>query len=49
MHSNAKTVPEYINALPVERKQVLIALRKAILKNLPKGFEEEIGYGMIGL
>jgi hypothetical protein len=48
MHSNAKTVPEYIDLLPAERKPVIIALRKAILKNIPKGFEEQIGYGMIG-
>ena len=48
MHSNAKTVPEYIDSLPAERKPVIIALRKAILKNIPKGFEEVISYGMIG-
>ena len=48
MHSKAKTVPEYIDSLTPERKPVIIALRKAILKNLPKGFEEVISYGMIG-
>ena len=48
MQSKASTVPEYINSLPAERKPVIIALRKAILKNLPKGFEEVIGYGMMG-
>ena len=48
MQSKATTVPEYINSLPTERKPVIIALRKAILKNLPKGFEEIISYGMIG-
>ena len=48
MHSNAKTIPEYIDLLPAERKPVIIAIRKAILKNLPKGFEEVISYGMIG-
>ena len=48
MQSKATTVPEYINSLPTERKPVIIALRKAILKNLPKGFEEQMGYGMMG-
>ena len=48
MQSKAKTVPGYIDSLPTERKPVIIALRKTILKNLPKGFEEIISYGMIG-
>lgn len=48
MQSKAKTIPEYIDSLPAERKSVIVALRKAILKNLPKGFEEVISYGMIG-
>ena len=48
MQSKAKTVPEYIDSLPAERKPVIIALRKAILKTIPKGFEEVMSYGMIG-
>jgi hypothetical protein len=48
MQSKAKTVPEYIDSLPAERKPIIIALRKSILKNLPKGFHEEMNYGMIG-
>ncbi len=48
MQSKAKTVPEYIDSLPAERKPVIAALRKAIAKNLPKGFEEQMGYGMMG-
>ena len=48
MQSKAKTVPEYIDSLPADRKPVIIALRKAIRKNLPKGFEEQMSYGMIG-
>jgi hypothetical protein len=48
MQSKAKTVPEYIDSLPPDRKPIIIALRKAILKNLPKGFHEEMNYGMIG-
>lgn len=48
MHSKAITIPEYIDSLPLDRKKAIIAMRKAILKNLPKGFEEVISYGMIG-
>ncbi len=48
MQSKAKTVQEYIDSLPAERKPVIVALRKAISRNLPKGFEEQISYGMIG-
>jgi hypothetical protein len=48
MQSKSCTVDEYILELPPERKIIIAALRKAILKNLPKGFEEEMSYGMIG-
>jgi hypothetical protein len=47
MKSNAKTVKEYINSLPADRKQAIKIVRKVILKNLPKGYEETIQYGMI--
>src|ERR1017187_1153289 len=48
MQSKAKTVDEYIDSLPEDRKEPIRELRKVILKNLPKGFKEEMGYGMIG-
>jgi hypothetical protein len=48
MQSKAKTVDEYVNLLPEDRKKVITAIRKVILKNLPKGFEEVMSYGMIG-
>lgn len=48
MHSKAKKVDEYINELPAERKVAINQLRKVILQNLPKGFKEEVSYGMIG-
>lgn len=48
MQSNAATPDEYIENLPEERKEVLAALRSAIKKNIPKGFKEEMGYGMLG-
>lgn len=48
MTSAAATVEEYLNEVPVERKPALEKLRKVILDNLPKGFQEGMGYGMIG-
>ena len=48
MTSDAKTPEEYINALPSDRKEAIAKLRNTILKNLPKGFSETMGYGMIG-
>jgi Domain of unknown function (DU1801) len=48
MQSKAKTVNQYIDELPEDRKKVIIAMRKALKQNLPKGFEEGVGYGMIG-
>ena len=48
MQSTAKTPKEYVDSLPEDRKPVIAELRKVILKNLPKGFEEVMSYGMIG-
>lgn len=48
MQSAAKTPEEYINSLPDERKVSIEKLRKIIIKNLPKGFKEEMNYGYIG-
>ena len=45
--SKAKTVNEYIASLPSERAAVIRALRKIILENLPKGYEETMNWGMI--
>ena len=39
---------DYVNNLPEDRKNVISKLRKILLDNLPKGFEETISYGMIG-
>jgi len=47
MQSKAKTVNEYIDSLPDDRKQIISDMRNVILKNLPKGFEETMQYGMI--
>lgn len=48
MKYEATTANEYISKVPEERKESLLKLRKVILENLPKGFEEGIQYGMIG-
>lgn len=48
MTSTATTPTAYVDSLPEDRKKVMHELRKVILKNLPKGFQEEMSYGMIG-
>ena len=48
MISTATSVTEYINELPEERKVAIQKLREVILKNLPEGFSEGMGYGMMG-
>lgn len=48
MQSTAKTVSEYITAIPEEKRVSFTKLRDSILKNLPQGFVEEMSYGMIG-
>lgn len=48
MQSKATTVSEYMESLEPSRKEAMTKLRKAILDNLPKGFEETMSYGMIG-
>jgi hypothetical protein len=46
--SKARTVGEYLKALPPERREAVSAVRKTILDNLPKGYEESMQSGMIG-
>jgi uncharacterized protein YdhG (YjbR/CyaY superfamily) len=48
MQSTAKTPDDYFASLPGERKAAMNELRKVILKNLPKGFKEQMTYGMPG-
>ena len=47
MQSKATSPETYINELPEERKAIISKLRKTILDNLPNGFEETMGYGML--
>lgn len=48
MQSKADTPKAYLDSLPEERKRPMNELRKQIVKNLPKGFEEGMLYGMLG-
>jgi hypothetical protein len=48
MTSDAKTVLEYLNNLPEDRKAPMENLRNTILENLPEGFAEVIFCGSIG-
>ena len=48
MQSKAKTVEKYLAELPADRREAISAIRKTILDNLPKGYEETMVYGMIG-
>jgi hypothetical protein len=45
--SSAKTVSEYLEELPVERREVISRVREMILKNLPEGYRESMNWGMI--
>lgn len=47
MKSGAKTVEEYLEGLPDERRASIEAVRDTILENLPDGYEESINWGMI--
>ena len=48
MRSEAKTAIEYLSSLPEERIEPMDKIYKAITKNLPQGFAEGMGYGMLG-
>ena len=48
MNIPANSVKEYLENIPEERKPYINKLRKTILDNIPKGFEEDLIYGMLG-
>ena len=48
MISKAATPEQYLKDLPADRKEPVMKLRETVLKNLPKGFKEVMGYGMLG-
>jgi len=45
--SPVRTVDQYLAALPPDRRQAIAAVRNVIRKNLPRGYEEGMGFGMI--
>ena len=48
MRSAATTVKAYLASLAPDKRATVEAIRAAVLKNLPKGYEEGMQYGMIG-
>jgi Domain of unknown function (DU1801) len=48
MTSKIELPQDYIDALSEDRKQAILDIREALLTNLPKGFREEMSYGMLG-
>jgi|SRR6218665_355565 len=48
MTSDAKTPEQYLKQLPAGREEAVTKLRDTVVKNLPKGFEETMTYGMLG-
>ncbi len=47
MNLDAKSVEEYINLVPEDKKDALQKLRQIFKRNLPQGFKEGLQYGMI--
>ena len=47
MYSQATSIREYLDTLPEDRKNAMNELRNVVVKNLPKGFHEQISYSMI--
>ena len=47
VRSAATTVLGYLKGLPADRRAAVEAVRKSILKNLPKGYEEAMNCGML--
>src|SRR5436853_3693613 len=48
MQSKAANVSDYLASLPPDRRTAIEAVRKVILANLDKDYEEGMQYGMIG-
>ncbi|MDP9961032.1 DUF1801 domain-containing protein [Chryseobacterium lathyri] len=48
MQIPADSIPDYISKIPEERQEVFKKLFDTINDSLPKGFRENISYGMVG-
>jgi uncharacterized protein YdhG (YjbR/CyaY superfamily) len=46
MKIEAKSVNDYFDKIPLERKEAMTKIRDIINSNLPREFEEQMGYGM---
>jgi uncharacterized protein YdhG (YjbR/CyaY superfamily) len=47
MTSTAVTPDQYLQELPADRQEPMTKLRETVLQNLPEGFKETMGYGML--
>lgn len=47
VQSAATTVEQYLAELPEDRRAVVAAARDLVLRHLPAGYVEEMGFGMI--
>ncbi len=47
VRSRAATAEEYLESLPEDRRAVVAAVREVVLKNLPKGYQESMAWGVI--
>ena len=47
MAKKAATVAEYLDGLTPERRDAIEQVRKVILDNLPKGYQESLTYGVL--
>jgi Domain of unknown function (DU1801) len=47
MAKKAATVAEYLDGLTPERRDAIEQVRKVILDNLPKGYQESLTYGLL--
>lgn len=47
MKIEANSPEQYLEQLPEDRRQAVSELRKVISENLPEGFSETVGYGML--
>lgn len=45
--SKAQTVEQYLRELPEDRRAVVSAVRDLVLRSLPAGYREAMGFGMI--
>ena len=48
MQIPADSIQDYLSKVPEERKEAFTKLFETVSKNLPKGFQTNLSYGMIG-